>query len=233
MNHERCLIAPHPQLLERLRQGLARLRATADPLLANALVARQRKPIGMNDGLIFPGDTFPEDTPARVVRSAAATRAPLRGTVRVLVVLVDFADQPMAQSRQHFEELFFSTGVLPNGSVKEYFHEVTNGLIDIAGEVVGPYRMPRTLAEYANNDSGTSLTEPNARTMARDAAVAADAAVNFSPYDNDANGYVDAFIVIHAGPAVRSPATSITSGLTSGSWPGRRTSPTAPGSTPT
>jgi hypothetical protein len=50
MNHERCLIAPHPQLLERLRQGLARLRATADPLLANALVARQRKPIGMNDG---------------------------------------------------------------------------------------------------------------------------------------------------------------------------------------
>jgi immune inhibitor A len=200
MNHERCLIAPHPQLLERLRQGLARLRATADPLLANALVARQRKPIGMNDGLIFPGDTFPEDTPARVVRSAAATRAPLRGTVRVLVVLVDFADQPMAQSRQHFEELFFSTGVLPNGSVKEYFHEVTNGLIDIAGEVVGPYRMPRTLAEYANNDSGTSLTEPNARTMARDAAVAADAAVNFSPYDNDANGYVDAFIVIHAGP---------------------------------
>jgi immune inhibitor A len=35
--------------------------------------------------------------------------------------------------------------------------------------------------------------------MARDAAVAADPNVNFAPYDNDGNGYVDAFIVIHAG----------------------------------
>ena len=36
-------------------------------------------------------------------------------------------------------------------------------------------------------------------TMARDAAVAADPAVNFAPYDNDGNGFVDAFIVVHAG----------------------------------
>ena len=35
--------------------------------------------------------------------------------------------------------------------------------------------------------------------MARDAAVAADADVNFTPYDNDGNGFVDAFIVVHAG----------------------------------
>jgi immune inhibitor A len=200
MNHERCLIAPHPDLLDRIRQGLARLRATADPVLANALVARQKKPIGMNDGLIFPGDTFPEDTPARVVRSAAAMRAPLRGTLRVLVVLVDFDDRPMVESQAHFEDLFFSTGVLPNGSVKEYFQEVTHGLIDIAGAVVGPYRMPLTLARYAHGDSGTTLEEPNARTMAHDAALAADEAVDFAPYDNDGNGYVDAFIVIHAGP---------------------------------
>ena len=30
---------------------------------------------------------------------------------------------------------------------------------------------------------------------------ASDASVNFTQYDNDGNGYVDAFIVIHAGPA--------------------------------
>ena len=35
--------------------------------------------------------------------------------------------------------------------------------------------------------------------MARDAAVAADPTVDFGPYDNDGNGFVDAFIVIHAG----------------------------------
>ena len=35
--------------------------------------------------------------------------------------------------------------------------------------------------------------------MAREAAVQADAVVDFKPYDNDGNGFVDAFIVVHAG----------------------------------
>jgi len=55
---------------------------------------------------------------------------------------------------------------LPNGSVKEYFEEVTNGLVEIAGEVIGPYTLPRTMAEYANGASGIGETEPNARSMA-------------------------------------------------------------------
>ena len=35
--------------------------------------------------------------------------------------------------------------------------------------------------------------------MARDAAARANADVDFGPYDNDGNGFVDAFIVVHAG----------------------------------
>ena len=35
--------------------------------------------------------------------------------------------------------------------------------------------------------------------MARDAAKLANPNVNFAPYDNDGNGFVDAFIVVHAG----------------------------------
>ena len=45
----------HPDLQQRLKEGLARLRATADPMLASVLVAKKRKPVGMDDGLIFPG----------------------------------------------------------------------------------------------------------------------------------------------------------------------------------
>ena len=94
------------------------------------------------------------------MRSAAADRAPLHGTLRVIVVLVDFSDQVMAETQQHFEELFFSTGVLANGSVREYFDEVTNGLVTITGQVVGPYRMPQTMAQYAHGESGTGSTRP-------------------------------------------------------------------------
>jgi immune inhibitor A len=71
--------------------------------------------------------------------------------------------------------------------------------VTLTGEVVGPYRLPRTLKQYAGGKSGTDNPEPNARTMARDAAKLADPDVNFAPYDNDGNGFVDAFIVVHAG----------------------------------
>ena len=175
--------------------------AAANEFMPGARVAvqTQNRP-GFNDGLIVPGTEFPLDTPLGVVRSAAALRAPLRGNVRVIVVLVDFVDAPMTKSPDHFRDLFFSTGKVPTGSVREYFSEVSSNLITITGEVVGPYRLPRTLASYAGGESGVDNPEPNARTMARDAAQLANADVDFGPYDNDGNGFVDAFIVVHAGP---------------------------------
>jgi immune inhibitor A len=198
---DRCTVAPSPELSERIQQEVARLEGTkrVRDLTAKVKLAGPSAP-GLNDGLIIPGSYFPLGTSLDRVRSAAAERAPIHGTMRVIVVLVDFSDQVMAQTTQHFDDLFFSTGVLPNGSVKEYFHEVSNGLVDIVGQVVGPYRMPRTMAQYANSASGTGAAAPNARTMARDAVVAADPDVNFGPYDNDGNGFVDAFVVVHAGP---------------------------------
>ncbi len=154
---------------------------------------------GFNDGLIKPGTDLPLGTPLRVARRGALERAPLRGQVRVLVVLVDFSDKAMTETPQHFEDLFFSTGKLPHGSVREYFKEASGGKITITGEVVGPFRMPLPLATYGGGGSGTDNPAPNARTMAREAAVQADAVVDYKPYDNDGNGFVDAFIVVHAG----------------------------------
>jgi immune inhibitor A len=198
---DRCTVAPSPELNDRIRQEVTRLEGTkrVKELTARVKIPEPKSP-GLNDGLIIPGSYFPLGTSIERVRSAAADRAPLHGTLRVIVVLVDFSDQVMAETLQHFEELFFSTGVLANGSVKEYFDEITNGLVTITGQVVGPYRMPRTMAQYAHGESGTGSAAPNARTMARDAAVAANPSVNFAPYDNDGNGFVDAFIVVHAGP---------------------------------
>src|SRR5439155_19992525 len=158
--------------------------------------------LGFNDGVIIPPEDFPPGDSPSVVRNAAADRVPLRGTLRVIVVLVDFSDRQMdaAHSQSHFRDLFFSAGLLPTKSVREYYTDATNGLIDIQGDVVGPLRLPQTLAAYAHGASGLGAALPNAQTMARDAVLAADPSVNFTPYDNDGNGFVDAFIVIHAGP---------------------------------
>jgi immune inhibitor A len=159
----------------------------------------QNRP-GFNDGLIIPGTALPLGTSLRAARGTAAMRAPLRNQIRVIVVLVDFVDAPLSHSADHFRDLFFSVGKVPTGSVREYYTEVSNGLITITGDVAGPYRLPRTVAAYAGGGSGIDNPEPNARTMARDAAQLANPDVDFGPYDNDGNGFVDAFIVIHAGP---------------------------------
>ncbi len=197
-----CAIGPSPELKEKWDKELSRtLRRKRDASAPVFGLEPEPTHIGFNDGVIMPPESFPAGTPMPAIRAAAADRAPLRGNVRVAVVLVDFTDKHMAATKQHFQDLFFSSGVLPHGSVKEYYSEVTNGLITLDGTVVGPYRMPQTLAWYANNGSGigkngTAFRSPQ---LAHDAAVASDAAINYAPYDNDGNGFVDAFIVVHAG----------------------------------
>jgi immune inhibitor A len=196
-----CAVSPSPELRERLGTAVERLNSTAEELAGQFTVVKGPRRIGFDDGTIFPPEEFPLGTPFATIQSAAAERAPLRGSVRVAVILADFPDRAMTATKAHFEELFFSLGVLPNGSVREYFREVTHGLVDIVGEVTDPLRLPQNLAWYANGNFGIGRPSgtPRAQIMAQDAAIAADGPVNFGPYDNDGNGFVDAFIVVHAG----------------------------------
>ena len=136
------------------------------------------------------------------MRRAAADRAPLRGDLRVVVVLVDFTDKrDRRRPRRRFEELFFSTGSIPTGSVTEYYTEVTGGLVTIGGRSSGPTgcrrRSPGTRTATTASASRRATRAPTS--WRRTPPKAADADVDFSLYDNDGNGFVDAFIVVHAG----------------------------------
>jgi M6 family metalloprotease-like protein len=156
----------------------------------------EKRPPGFNDALLRPGNTFrPGMTFAAQL---AAQRAPLRGPVNVIVVMVDFSDKKFTkdQTKEHYAKLWFEKGT---NSVADYFHDVSNGAVDIKGEVVGPFRMPKPISYYSNNQNGTSEKAPNARTMARDAAILANPTVHFKKYDNDGDGFVDAYVIVHAG----------------------------------
>ncbi|KAJ5896936.1 uncharacterized protein N7473_006335 [Penicillium subrubescens] len=198
-----CLVPPHPDLLARLRYEPNALSA---PSIATqgpgrpSFSARTGTRTGLNDGCIFPESHFETVVSASRLSRAALERTPLRGTIRAAVILVDFPDKKMgANAAQYFNDLFFSTGKVDTGSVTEYYNEVSGGKISFSGEVVGPLRMPRKQSAYAHGNSGMTDAAPNAQTMAADALDAAKGQVNFAPYDNDHNGYVDALIVVHAG----------------------------------
>lgn len=197
-----CAAPPHPALRKRIEEELSISRERNSDLAGLLGIAPSPRWPGYNDGMIFPPDSFPPGTPSSAIRAAAAERTPLTGTVRVAVVLVDFEDRAMTTEKEHIENLFFSLNrTIPNGSVREYFREVTNGAVDLVGEVVPVVRMPQPLSWYANGNFGIGKPTgvPRAPVMAKDAVVKSNPLIDFAPYDNDANGYVDAFVVVHAG----------------------------------
>ncbi|MFJ4977205.1 M6 family metalloprotease domain-containing protein [Streptomyces coeruleorubidus] len=195
-----CAVSPSPELRERFQEERQRVESASSLGGRYVMGGGPRYP-GLDDGMIKPADEYPIGTPRESIAAAAAERAPLTGAIRVVVILADFSDKEMTASQEHFEKLFFSLGAMPNGSVREYFREVTHGLVDIVGEVVGPVRLPKKLSWYANGNFGIGRPsgDPRAQFMARDTAITADPQINYAPYDNDGNGFVDAFIVVHAG----------------------------------
>ncbi|MGW6417958.1 M6 family metalloprotease domain-containing protein [Streptomyces sp. NPDC055055] len=198
-----CAVAPSPELRRRMLEELDQVRSGPGELTHLLGFTSTPTPLGFDDGTIFPPEEFPPGTARATISAAAADRAPLRGTIRAVVVLVDFADQPMTKSAADIDRLFFSLGEMPHGSVREYYREVTNGLVDLVGEVHGPHRMPETMEWYAAGNFGIGRPTGPFRSpeMAQSAVEAADPVVDFGPFDNDGNGYVDAFVVVHAGPA--------------------------------
>jgi len=101
---QRCVVPPHPDLEAKIRESVRKASGKlADLVPAEALQLPPASRPGLNDGLIVPGSYFPMGTPVGLVRSAAADRAPLRGIVRVVVVLVDFSDKVMTQTAAHFK----------------------------------------------------------------------------------------------------------------------------------
>src|SRR6476620_2396785 len=84
-----CAVAPSPELKERMKTELTAARQqSASPLAAAFSVGKGPRLLGFDDGVIIPPHEFPVGTPFSSIRGAASERAPLRGAVRVVVVLV-------------------------------------------------------------------------------------------------------------------------------------------------
>jgi immune inhibitor A len=130
---------------------------------------------------------------------------------------------------QYFKNLFFSPNEFPavdymqtdenkkpytSNSVTNYYSEVSGGLISFTGDVIGPYTLDHPIEWYANGCYGgasppswglkkTNDAWGDIRTMGADALdkVIAANEVDLKKYDNKGrfHGYIDAFIVVHAG----------------------------------
>lgn len=124
-------------------------------------------------------------------------------TKKVVVILVDFSDNPASAGASgldtaYFRDLLFSENPTSPRSLTDFYLENSYGKQMVEGAVFGWYRMPRLYSEYVGTDYGMQTTTPNAGTLVYDALTTADPTINFSNYANLAGG-LDAVFIIHAG----------------------------------
>jgi immune inhibitor A len=153
-------------------------------------------------GLDAPSEELMDKTFREVQTAKAGKQKVMK---RAVVILCDFSDNVGTTPPIHYDSLTNSIGIYPSGSVREYYQEVSYGLIDVDFVITPVWvRLPNPYTYYTNNQYGMGAWPQNAQRMAYDAVLAADPYIDFSQCDLDSDGVIDALVIIHAGPGAES-----------------------------
>ncbi len=175
------LMPPNPRLYEKIAKGEVSLPS----FMTNPAVARSR-------GLEAAGVD-------------GANLAPLKGTVRVLAVAVDFSDNTHLVNVSAFDKLLFAAPVNGIGSVRDYYDEISYGQVDIVTvnlpSKTGWVRAPQKFSYYLGADNCTNYYSypNNCQKLAEDVISAVNGVVDFSDYDNNGDGIAEPIVIIHSG----------------------------------
>ncbi len=95
------------------------------------------------------------------LKSVSAVNA-VQGHYKGITIVVDFSDNEGVHEMSLIKEMLngdnFTTNG-NNGSVKQFYNEISNGLVTYENEVFGWFRAPKTFAEYDAMDYGTGARE--------------------------------------------------------------------------
>jgi immune inhibitor A len=179
-----------------------------------AIAAIQRESAGMK---------LQAQTPTAITTRQAA------GAWRAVVLLIDFPDYrwhttndsnfvnpDSVYASSHFQDMLFSLETYADplsasgytGSLRDFYRANSYGRFDIEGDVAGWFTAPNEKKYYVNQDGRAGTSDDygfgpypnNAQGLVEAAVQRADATVDFSRYDNNRDGIVDALFVVHAGP---------------------------------
>ncbi len=145
--------------------------------------------------------------------SVGILSAPPPSSVTGLTILIDFSDQqatiPVANLNNMLNQTGY-TGYGNNGSIKDYFYDMSGGALTLTNNVIGYYRASKTKAYYdANENSG-----PKACELINEALAALDATNNFSTLTKDSKNKAISLNVFYAG----SPSWGWNKGLWAHAW---------------
>lgn len=123
---------------------------------------------------------------------------PTSGERKVLLILAEFDDLTHITPQERFNNLMNQQDYAETGSFKDYYLEASYNKLSVTTTTTVWVKVPKNYAYYGKNDDEDNDTNP--QEFIRHAVDAAEeAGVDFSQYDNDGDGLVDAVQVIHAG----------------------------------
>ena len=185
---------PNPKLLDKIKSG----EKVAPYAFSNLNLLR-------NKGIDAPW-TAPELQRNQIQNAGVFQRkfGPLHspsGNWKALVILVSFTDNPYQVNTSYFDNLLFTQ---TSGTLWDYYKKISYNNLDIVTvdfpSEIGWENAPHTYSYYVNGQNGLGDYPQNTQKMVEDVVTLIDTVVNFSQYDNDGDGYVDALFVVHTGP---------------------------------
>ncbi len=123
-----------------------------------------------------------------------------KGKIYGLTLLVDFSDQAAPVTKEEISDWLNKEGFNRdgcNGSVRDYYLDVSNGQLDFTNEVFGWYRAkyPKSYYEGLEGYSGSDI-------LVKEIFEYFDSLVDYSRYDNDKDGITEAINIVYAGPGL-------------------------------
>lgn len=139
-------------------------------------------------------------------QKAANGAFPSKGKMKLLVVLMQFKDEPAIYTKQSFIDLLTQEGYSVNGgtgSFRQFYNANSFGQFDLDITVMGWYTAKRNRVEYGKSDNSganNSSYMTNVRELVGQAVDSAKAeGVDFSDYDNNKDGELDGLVIFHSG----------------------------------
>ena len=141
-------------------------------------------------------------TQTRALMKATATTtqshyAAPKGKIYSLTLLVDFSDKTAPVTVSEVEDWLNKEGFNRdgcNGSVRDYYLDVSNGQLDLVNEVYGWYRAKHPKSWYESLQGYTGSDS-----LMKEVFTYFDSQVDFSRYDNDKDGTTEAINIVYAG----------------------------------
>jgi len=147
----------------------------------------------------------------------AQNHAVVAGTLRMPLILATPLGTTPSRAGSDYQDRFFGSGA-GEASLTAYYREISHGLLNVTGTVVGWQTLPKSASAY---DPTTASTDKFGRIgdFLLDALTSADSTVDFGQFDNDGrdnvpnsgddDGYVDVAAFMHPSKGKECGGTGI------------------------